>query len=456
MLRKHSIIKYVLLALLAIIGVVLCVVPFNVPGSTDKYNSLVGSIEKDFELRGGVSAIYVLDGTNNADKIDENLFKLKKVIDYDGVKNYSLYRQGENKIRFDVAGATETDSIFSNIESGKTLSVTLEKVSDSVTNPKVYVTSADVDHAYGNYDSTGSSYGVQIEFASDTNIKKMKTEAETLGEETAYIYVGEMTSDNLLAEVSVKDFSKNIFVTAVSGSGYSTSSYSSCREIAYAITGGVFGKTLSLEEACYISPVLGKQTLLLLGISSIVIVLLAFAFMWARYGDLGLISILSLTFFLILDIFLLQSIPGIILNINGYFGILLGVAVAVISHVMLFEKIRKEYAIGKKIHLACKGGFKGSLWQILDTHFMLAIAGLLIWIVAPASLKVFGVTLLIGLLVSAFAVEGLMRFFIKTYLPINASNAKRMHLYRDANVAEIKEEEEIVAPVEIEGGETNE
>ena len=96
MLRKHSIIKYVLLALLAIIGVVLCVVPFNVPGSTVKYNSLVGSIEKDFELRGGVSAIYVLDGTNNADKIDENLFKLKKVIDYDGVKNYSLYRQGEN------------------------------------------------------------------------------------------------------------------------------------------------------------------------------------------------------------------------------------------------------------------------------------------------------------------------------------------------------------------------
>lgn len=455
MLRKHSIIKYVFLILLAIIGVVLCVVPFNVPASTNRYNGLVGAITKDFDLRGGVSAIYVLDGSNNAESIDANLDKIKKIIDYDRIGNYSIYRQGENKIRFDVAGASETDTIFSNLASGKELSVTLEKADDTNANPTIYITSKDVEYAYGNYDSTGSSYGVQIEFTTDTNIKTMKDIAKTLSKDTAYVYVGNIESGNLLAEVKIEDFSKSIFVTSASGSSYSTSTYADCREIAYSITTGVFGKEISLEEACYISPILGKQTLLLLGISSLVIVALSFLFMGVRYKDLGLISILSLTFFLIINIFLLQAIPGIVLNINGYFGVVLGFAVAMVSHVMLLEKIRKEYAIGKKIHIACKGGFKGSLWQILDTHFLFAIAGVIMWIVAPSSVKCFAVTLLIGLLVSAFAIEGLMRYFIKSYLPINASNAKRMGLYRDENVVEIKEDEDVASNV-VEGGQTNE
>lgn len=278
--------------------------------------------------------------------------------------------------------------------------------------------------------------------------------AENISANTAYLYLGGVESGNFLAEVSVEDFSTSIFVTVSSDSSISASDYSDYREIAYNITAGVFGKALTLEDASYISPVLGKQTMLLLGISSLVIVLLSFAFMWARYGDLGLMSILSLTFFLIINIFLLQAIPGIIININGYFGILLGYIVTLVGHIMVIEKIRREYAIGKKIHIACKSGFKVSLWQVLDTHFMLALAGLFIWIVAPAGLKIFGITLLIGLLVSAFVVEGLMRYFVRIYLPINASNAKRMHLYREANVVEIKEEED--APVLVEGGENNE
>lgn len=454
MLKKHSIIKYVLITLIAVIGVLLCVVPFNVPGSTDKYNSLVGSITKDFELEGGVSAIYVLDGSNNADKIDSGLNGIKKIIDNDGISNYSIYRQGENKIRFDVAGATETDSIFSNLTGGLLMNVTLEQTSDTLTNPKSYITSEDVDYAYGNYDSTSGEYGVQIKFSTTENIKKMKDEAKTLDVETAYIYLGDIESDNLLAEVSVDDFSKDMFITASSSGSYSTSEYSSCREIAYSITMGILGGELKLEEACYITPVWGSNTLLLLAISSGIVVILAFALLWIKYGDLGLISILSLTFFLIIDIFLLQAIPGIILNINAYFGALFGFVLAVVGHIMLLEKIGREYSIGKKIYIACKGGFKGSLWQVLDTHFMLALAGVMLWIIAPAGLSSFAITLLVGILVSAFAVEGLMRYFIKLYLPINSTNAKRMHLHRDANVVEIKEEDN--AQTSVEGGQINE
>lgn len=454
MLRKHSIIKYVLLALLAVVGIFLCVVPFNVPASTDKYNSLTGSIQTGFDLRGGVSAIYTLEGANNSEIIDKNLSKLEKTIKKDGLNEFYLYRQGENKIRFDLTGVTETDSTFSYIENEKQLNITLEKASDGV-EPRVYVTSEDVDYAYGTYNYDQAAYGVQIEFISKDSFSELKDEAKTTSAETAYIYLGEVSSENLFAEVAVSDLEQSLFVVSASGSSYSTTEYSSCREIAYSITAGVFGKEISLEEACFISPVFGENTLLWLEIASALIVLVTFVLLWVRYGDLGLLSILSLIFFLIINIFLLQAIPGIVLNLNGYLGVVLGFSIAVISHVVLIERIKKEYAIGKKIHIACKSGFRSSLWSILDLHFMLAIAGLFIWIIAPANVKCLGVTLLIGLLVSIFAIEALMRYFVRIYLPINAKNAKRMHLYRDANIVELKDEEEI-APNSLEGGTINE
>ena len=68
-------------------------------------------------------------------------------------------------------------------------------------------------------------------------------------------------------------------------------------------------------------------------------------------------------------------------------------------------------------------------------------------------MKCFGITLIIGDLLSLFTSLALLRGFVKNYLSINSTKPKRLRLYRDANIKEIREE---VALATAEGNMTSE
>lgn len=449
MLKKNSIVKFVLLAIIAVLGILLCVCPFNIPSSSNVYKGFLYSIEKGIDLEGGVSALYkctLPDGSlTNIDKsIDSSIDKLRAALSRDGYIDLSVARQGNNKVRIEMAGARDTDNIFSYIEDYKEISMTIEKYSENSSLPKVYVSSSDISTAYLNYDYDNSAYGVTIEFNSTSkqNLQQLKDFAEKTTDSKIYIYLGEFSTQNLLAELSAGDLDFNsIFITASSEGSYSTSSSTEAATIAYSIVAGSLDVKLELMETSLIDPALGSNVMLLLGIASGVSVLIAFIFLLIRYRELGLLGILSLVFFLIFNAFFLQAIPFVVLNLAGIFGIVLSFVLALISNMFVFEKIRDEYAIGKKLYLACKGGFKKSLWGILDSHVILILACIFIWIFAPASIKCFGITLLIGTLLSMFSSLLMTKYFVKIYLPINSTKAKRLNLYRDNSVKEIKEDE---------------
>ena len=48
---------------------------------------------------------------------------------------------------------------------------------------------------------------------------------------------------------------------------------------------------------------------------------------------------------------------------------------------------------------------------------------------------------MLGTLLSAFASLVITRYLLNIYLPINSTKAKKLHLYRDKNVKEIKEDD---------------
>ena len=117
---------------------------------------------------------------------------------------------------------------------------------------------------------------------------------------------------------------------------------------------------------------------------------------------------------------------------------------ATVANTIIFEKIREEYAIGKKIHLSFKGGLKKSLWPILDSHIVVILASALIWIFAPSALKGFAICLMLGAIVSIFVSLVITRYLLNIYLPLNSTKAKKLHLYRDKNVKEIATEEVVI------------
>lgn len=449
MLKKNSIVKFVFLILIATIGILLCVCPFGVPASTDTYNGFLASLQKSSEISGGVSVIYdcSLDGDSGdlSKNIDQSISKIRKALSVEKYTELSIVRQGEDKLRIEATGARETDYAFDYIASAKKIYFTIEKAEEGV-EPQVYVDSTHLKSVKVNYSYDSQSYGIDITFTEDGQnaVKSLKEYAAATTDETIYLYVGEVSSSNLFSEYAVDDVKNSMFLTAGSSSSFSTSSYADARELAYSILSGSLGYKIELNTVSLITPKFGRHTELTLLIAGGVILLCAFAFLLARYRELGLLGILSLAYFIVLDLFLLQAIPLITLNIAGFVAIIIGFLIALGSNLIIFEKIREEYAIGKKIHLSCKGGFKKALWTILDSHFMLIIALVFVWIFAPAAFKGFAIILLVALLLSMFSSLALTRYFVHIYLPINSTNPKKLNLKRNENVKEISEEVEII------------
>lgn len=466
MLKRNSIIKFILLAIIAILGVLLCVCPFSVPYSADVYKGFIPYINKGVDLNGGMTAIYQASLSDNtteglSDAIDSSLVKIQSMFETEKFSELSVRRQGGNKVYVLASGkyANQLNDSFDLFADAKPLSFTLSKVEDN-SNSEVIVDSSVVYKAYADYNYESESYGVRIEFTKEgiEEIKELKSFAEDSSVDKVYLYLGELTSTNTLAEVEVDDLGeKTLFITASSTGSYSTSSATDAREIAYSIVGGSLDVELKLLEVSKISPILGKNSNLLLSISLGTIVLLSYILLVIKYRHLGLLAILALTFNLVLFSFFMMALPFITLNLAGVIGSLCGYFLSVFAVIMLFEKIKEEYAMGKKIHLSCKGGFKKALWPILDSHIITIIISLFMWIFAPGMIKGFAVAMILSALLSAFTSLVIMRGLIKNYLKINSTKPKKMALYRDKTVKEIKDEEveiikEDVATFSVEGG----
>ncbi len=450
MLKRHAIIKFIFIAIIAILGILLCVCPFSVPYSTNKYNGFVKATKKSLDLNGGVSALYECslpaDSRKNlSDAIDSSLEKLQTALKYERFTELEIRRQGGNKISL-LASNSEIPGLYLNdvfelIEDSKKMFFTAESASDSNT-PESLLNSSDLESVTPDYDYESAQIGLTLKFASSSKnkIKHIKDVSKNTTDKKIYIYLEKISSDNVFVELDYKDLKEDeIFVT--SSGTYSTEDNTSARELAYNITGGMLDVKLKLKEVSKISPILGKNTQLYIGIAMIVVILIAFIFMWIRYADLGLLAILSLTFYLIFFAFLMQSIPFIMLNIAGVVGCVMAFIITVFAHSFVFEKIREEYSVGKKIHLSCKSGQKKALFPLLDVSAIIAIASILIWALVPSSLKCFAITLFLGSILSFICTQLLLRWFINIYLKINSTKSKKLHLYRDKNIIEIKEDE---------------
>ena len=151
MLKKYSIVNYVLLIIIAILGVLLSVCPFNVPASTDRYNGFIGAIEKGIDVNGGVSAIYSAELKDSqsdlTDSIDGSISQIVDAFEHNS--NYpELYvtRQGD-KVRIEVSSTQSTDTTLDYLASPREVFITLDEVSDTLTNPEVFLNSDDISYA---------------------------------------------------------------------------------------------------------------------------------------------------------------------------------------------------------------------------------------------------------------------------------------------------------------------
>lgn len=200
----------------------------------------------------------------------------------------------------------------------------------------------------------------------------------------------------------------------VSGDAVITGNFSAqeAKLLAQRLNAGALRVPIELIAQETVGPTLGKISIEKSVNAALLGFLLVLVFMVLYYrlpGILANIALLSYGF-LLLSIF--KFIP-VTLTIAGIAGFILSVGMAVDANILVFERLKEELKKGLDIQTAIDEGFKRAWPSIRDGNYSTIItAAILVWF-STSTVKGFGITLILGILVSIFSSMVITKVLLK-------------------------------------------
>ena len=177
-----------------------------------------------------------------------------------------------------------------------------------------------------------------------------------------------------------------------------------------------------------ISPTLGAETVRK-GRSAITISLAAvMVFMVFYYRFAGLVACLALGANLLLILGLMVLFKAAF-TLPGLAGLVLTIGMSVDANVLIFERIREERTRGAAMRMAIVNGFSRATRTIVDANITTLITAIVIYKIAPDNVKGFGVTLILGIVMSMYAAIFLSRIIFDV--------CERTRRLKELNMAQI-------------------
>jgi len=131
--------------------------------------------------------------------------------------------------------------------------------------------------------------------------------------------------------------------------------------------------------------------------------LLVLVFMIIYYRLSGVIADLALA----LNIFFLfagLAMLGATLTLPGIAGIILSIGMAVDANVLIFERMREEFELGKSVKSGVDAGYDKAFWSIVDSQVTTLITAMALFLFGTGPIKGFAITLSLGIIFNLFAV----------------------------------------------------
>ncbi|MEN8189520.1 MAG: protein translocase subunit SecD, partial [Thermodesulfobacteriota bacterium] len=147
------------------------------------------------------------------------------------------------------------------------------------------------------------------------------------------------------------------------------------------------------------------------GIFGAIIVL---SFMVIYYRLSGVIANIALVLN-ILFIFTGLAILNATLTLPGIAGIILSIGMAVDANVLIFERMREEYNLGKTVKSSVNGGFGKAFWTIVDSQVTTLITAMALFMFGTGPIKGFAVTLSLGIIFNLFTALFCSRLLFDTF-----------------------------------------
>ena len=159
-----------------------------------------------------------------------------------------------------------------------------------------------------------------------------------------------------------------------------------------------------------VSPELGSHEKTLGIVAMIIALLLVIGVMVGYYRFGGVVASVAVLFNLLIMWGTLQNLNAT-LTFATIAGVILTVGMAVDANVLVFERIREEFAITGRIASAVHAGYRKAFSAIIDSNITTIIAALILLNFDSGPIKGFALTLMIGIISSMFTALFLTRFF---------------------------------------------
>jgi len=92
------------------------------------------------------------------------------------------------------------------------------------------------------------------------------------------------------------------------------------------------------------------------------------------------------------------------------------------ANVIIFERMKEEFKLGKTLKASLDAGFKRAMISIIDSNVTTLIAAGVLYFIGSGPIKGFATTLGIGVLVSMFTAIIVTKFLLKAMVDMKIKN----------------------------------
>ncbi len=437
---KKSIFSFIAVMLVIVLLGVTAITGLYLPVNTDtgsssestetqEYKTIIPSvfdsengIRRGLDLVGGSSITYEAELPEGYDEsrlsadMDSAVEILRYRLTSEGYTEAQVSKQGDNRITVEIPQIKNPEEAVQVLGQTAQLTFTDE-------DGKEWLTGADIKSASYEYGSASQtalpSYYVVLNFTKD-GAKKFAEATESISkratDNTNILYIildGQVISPTMVTEAIIDD--------SCTIQGSFTEEEAS--QLANLIGSGALPFSLKQVELRAVGPQLGADALSSSVKAAIIGVALVAIFMIIVYRLPGLVSVIALGFYIVIETLIL-SLLKVNLSLPGIAGIILSIGMAVDANVVIFERIKEEVRDGKTVKSAIDSGFKRAFTAILDSNVTTLIASGVLFFFGSGTIVGFATTLGLGVIISMFTALTVTHFLLNRMVDFKIRNPK--------------------------------
>jgi len=371
---------------------------------------LLNNINLGLDLRGGLRVVLEAQEREGEkvtqDTIQKAVGILRNRVDSLGIKEATLYPQGDKRVVIEIAGEDDPESVVDILKNTAQLEFWDEN--------GLRLTGEHLKDAKAQVQNNGQTAVVALEFDKEGKELFAQATSDNVGK-PLYIVIDDKVISAPTVDEPILDGN------AVIKGGFTAKS---ANDLAVLLRSGALPVSFNVLEKRSIGPTLGADSLdksIKAGIVGLIAILI---FMLGYYRLPGLIADLSLVLYALL-VLGTMSLLGAVLTLPGIAGFALSIGMAVDANIIIYERIKEELRAGKTLKASIEAGFKRAFWTIFDANLTTLITAMVLMYFGTGPIKGFAITLSIGIVASLLVALTFTRYLLKLF----ANITKNQKLY---------------------------